>query len=642
MLETKLQGWLKDAGVSSALVEEHRTAFAKFRKEYVVPKLEKHIFVMDATRAFRSPEHQALFILVITYLEMKFEDYHQGLGLISAFLLLLTDPGTVIALVTKFNTDEKYSPGLWKAEAVNSAIDAYVYWELVAQHMPKLAANLKSITPELFYQKYFCALSVHLLPFESLFIYFGLYAKHGYKAVITLALNIVSHLSKQILKKPEQHELLALLRLEGRDITDAMCLAIVSDPKDWKLGSHKWFVDKRVEVFKKYLQERMASSANAHKSVEQAPAVECGLCRAVAELYCEQCGIDICEDCADANKGGHDQDDHTTYTQEEKPEVEEKEPPKNGTLAVADLAAKTAAVSLTKPTSAVASTTPAPASPTPAVTSTTPALASPTPAVASPTPAVASPALAMTPVPQVASPVPPAKGSRASRLASSPSASKPQTPSTPPVQSQAGTKVVVASPQMRKSDPKRALAALRANGPTIATVLQALDKLTQDKLKVYNDSGIEDELQTLLGDSKDKKVVERACQRVRQRADPRAYNDEEFQSACTSLTQFELERKELQEVLVGIRSFWQFTRTDMAAQFLHLETLIHPTSSLANVRKVYRKARKLEKIQMSGAPTPSVEAARAKLLQAQRTLKTLSPPADWPSAISVNADQRHF
>ena len=274
---------------------------------------------MDAARAFRGAEHQALFILVLTYLEQQFKDYHQGLGLITAVLLLSTDPGTAIALTTKFNTDEKYAPNLWQAESVHSATDAYVYWELVEANMPTLFANLKSVTPELFYQKYFCALCVHLLPFESLFIYFGHYAKHGYKAVVSLALNIVSHLKTQILSKPEQHELLELLRLERKDITDAVCLAIVNDPKDWQLGNHAWFVAKRVEVYKTYLEKRMKMAKAANEA--QQITAECGLCKASADLYCEECGIDICEDCADANKGGHDQEDHTTYTQEEKPEI---------------------------------------------------------------------------------------------------------------------------------------------------------------------------------------------------------------------------------------------------------------------------------------------------------------------------------
>lgn len=606
-LEAKLNGWLKDAGVSQADVEEHRAAFAKFRKEYVPPKVAKHIFAMDADRAFRGPEHKALFILVITYLELQFKDYHQGLGLISAVLLLLTDPGTVIALVTEYNSDEKYGPGLWKAESVHSATDAYIYWELVEQHMPTLFVNLKAITPELFYQKYFCALCVHLLPFESLFIYFGLYAKHGYKAVVTFALNIVSHLSKQILKYSEQHELLALLRLESKEVTDATCLAIVNDPKDWHLGNHKWFVDKRVEVYKKYLEKRMKSSADAHKSVEQAPAAECGLCKAVAELYCEECAIDICEDCADANKGGHDQDDHTTYTQEEKPEVEEKEPSKPSST-VADLAAKTAAVSLTKPPAA--------------------SLIKPPPA------AIASPAPPQPAAPSSVSPAPPSKlkTPNSSKL----QASAFQTP--PPTQS--GAKTVNVSPQIsvRKPDQKQALSVLRANTPNIVSTLQAMDKLVQDKLRIYNDSGIDGELRTLLGDSKHKKAVERASQRIKQRADPRAYTDEDFENACTSLMQFD-EHKELQEVLKGIQLFWQSTRIEMAAQFCLLEVLARPTP-LLNIRRVYQKARKLEKIQGMAASASSVEAAKTKLQLAQQMLKTLSQSD--ASAIKASSEQPHF
>lgn len=578
-LEAKLQTWLKDAGVTAADVERHRAAFATFQKEYKAPKTAKHIFAMDAARAFRGEQHQALFILVLTHLEQQFKDYHQGLGLISAFLLLFTDPGTVIALTTKWNTDEKYAPNLWQAESIVSATDAYVYWELVAQHMPAVFANLKSVTPEFFYQKYFCAMCVHLLPFESLFIYFGLYAKHGYKAVITFALNIVSHLQKQILNNPEQHELLELLRLERKDVTDAMCLSIVSDPKDWKLGTHQWFVTKRPEVYKKYLEKRM-NSAKAANAVQQITA-ECGLCRAAADLYCEECAIDICEDCADANKGGHDQEEHTTYTQEEKPEVEEKTPP--ATPAVNKLAAQTATVSVTP---------------------------SSLPAVS---PQTAKPQAKATPSP----------------------ASKAQSPPPAKVVAEKG-KVESA----RKGDAKRGgLASLRSSVPTVEAVLQALDKLAQEKLKVYIDSGVEDELRGLLGSNKDKQSVERATQRMRRRADPRAFSEEEFDASVSQLALFE-EQKELKEVLGGIRQFWQLTRADMTGQFLLLKGLIHPTPCLAVIRQYYRKVRKVEKAQGSGS-APRVEAAKAKLASAQQSLGG-SLTGDALKSIVANASVRHF
>ena len=126
-------------------------------------------------------------------------DYHQGMGYLTGFLLLLVPPGDVSKMLHRIGTDEKYTPGYWKGqpevhiyfayievlvqdscclsiiEIVSSLTttlrtqisrlrtlfsytprtqafvrDAMVYMELVKIHYPKVAAHLeKGVCPML-------------------------------------------------------------------------------------------------------------------------------------------------------------------------------------------------------------------------------------------------------------------------------------------------------------------------------------------------------------------------------------------------------------------------------------------------------------------------------------------------------------
>jgi hypothetical protein len=72
----------------------------------------------------------------------------------------------------------------------------------VKQHYPDVLAHLKKnyMMPEMYYQKYYCALCVHVLPYESLYTYIERFAKDGYKSIFRFAMNLVDQLSGELLK----------------------------------------------------------------------------------------------------------------------------------------------------------------------------------------------------------------------------------------------------------------------------------------------------------------------------------------------------------------------------------------------------------------------------------------------------------
>jgi hypothetical protein len=84
----------------------------------------ERLFVADAERTFAGESSRQLLITLLTHLTTKFGDYQQSLSFVTSFLSLFLDPQEVVAIVTELNTNTKYLPGYWKAEAVDFAIGA--------------------------------------------------------------------------------------------------------------------------------------------------------------------------------------------------------------------------------------------------------------------------------------------------------------------------------------------------------------------------------------------------------------------------------------------------------------------------------------------------------------------------------------
>lgn len=66
-------------------------------------------------------------------------DYHQGMGYLTGFLLLVVPPRSVSHILHRVGTDAKYTPGYWKGQPEAFVRDALVYQELIRARLPVLA-----------------------------------------------------------------------------------------------------------------------------------------------------------------------------------------------------------------------------------------------------------------------------------------------------------------------------------------------------------------------------------------------------------------------------------------------------------------------------------------------------------------------
>jgi hypothetical protein len=176
----------------------------------------------DAERTFKTEPFREQMIKVLELVADG--DYHQGMGYLTGFLLLLVPPGDVSKMLHRIGTDDKYTPGYWKGQPEAFVRDAQVYMELVKSRFPAVAAHLEkaSLVPEAYAQKWFVGLCVHTMPFATLVKVFEAFLSEGYMFLFKLSLAIVEALQERIvaINTGEVNKLFELLRLDAKMFPD--------------------------------------------------------------------------------------------------------------------------------------------------------------------------------------------------------------------------------------------------------------------------------------------------------------------------------------------------------------------------------------------------------------------------------------
>jgi len=261
-------------------------------------------------------------------------DYHQGMGLAAGMLMLTLDDATVVNLLHACHKQDRYVPNIWRAESIVSATDGYVFLELLKEHVPAVGRHLLEyrVPPETFVQKWFCALCVHVLPFEALIPFFSSFFQHGHIHLFRFGLALVDVLQQEILNARDEETIYALLRLDAEVVSDEIALKIVTQASDFALEglAGAKLTELREEMFDKHLKGRLLAAAKAHSENLAARAATaalegpCEICTdSTAEYYCANCKKMICEECRDNNVGGHDDNSHHVAGLDEREEAEE-------------------------------------------------------------------------------------------------------------------------------------------------------------------------------------------------------------------------------------------------------------------------------------------------------------------------------
>jgi len=235
------------------------------------------IFLRDAERTFKHPEHQQRMINLLKRVWPENRDYHQGLGYITSLFMLLFDDDTAVRMLLKITRDERYTPGYWLAAPDAYVRDAMVFQRLVQERYPEVHALLTSacIVPEAYASKWFIGLCVHVLPFEALFDYVQAFLEDGHMFLFRFSLALIEATSERLLtfKFTEVNKILEVLRLDTTQYADdfeggAFFTAMVANAKTIALEPEQ-IVSLRAEE-----SERLAEKMRKTREREAAMAAE--------------------------------------------------------------------------------------------------------------------------------------------------------------------------------------------------------------------------------------------------------------------------------------------------------------------------------------------------------------------------------
>jgi len=212
----RADGWLRNLGITVPIGYPEPLKRKPFSRDRMMRK--RPILIKDAERMFLSEHNKDLFIQTTDVMWTKLADYQQTEGYIAGMLLLAHDIDLVVKALTVLSVHPKYLPGYFKHEATALNIDAWVWYELVGQKFPKVHDHLLKVgvAPDMYCQKYFGGLCIHLLPFKHLVKFLDGFFEHGFRYSFTFALSLIKILRESLLQQADHTSIMALLRLDSK------------------------------------------------------------------------------------------------------------------------------------------------------------------------------------------------------------------------------------------------------------------------------------------------------------------------------------------------------------------------------------------------------------------------------------------
>lgn len=198
------------------------------------------IFKLDAERTFKGEKHRATMVSVLQTIWKELQDYHQGVGFVVAFFLLLLPAKDVARIVIGLH--RHYVPGYFKAAPAAYVRDARVFGKILEKKNSRLGRHLASlIAPEAFVSKWFIGMNVHVLTFDALLTFFEAFFEKGPDYLFRFGLALANNREADLLAA-DVSEALAVLRLDK-----------ASYPNDTKAGES----DGDVSLFVKIVEESL-------------------------------------------------------------------------------------------------------------------------------------------------------------------------------------------------------------------------------------------------------------------------------------------------------------------------------------------------------------------------------------------------
>ncbi|KAH0473160.1 MAG: hypothetical protein KVP17_002283 [Porospora cf. gigantea B] len=183
----------------------------------------QRIFELDAVRTFKSSECRRTLVGCLATVYQETADYHQGLGFIVSFLLLLLPPTSAVETAVLLHRHRLQ--GYFKSAPKAYVRDARALHKVIRQKLPHVADKLEelSIVPEMYMSKWFVGLNVHVLNYEQLIQFFDLVVRYGKTALFGFGLALIRVCEPHImLRKTDTQVLLAILRLDDKEFVSTL------------------------------------------------------------------------------------------------------------------------------------------------------------------------------------------------------------------------------------------------------------------------------------------------------------------------------------------------------------------------------------------------------------------------------------
>eukprot|EP00461_Guttulinopsis_vulgaris_P001303 UN01303 len=264
-----------------------------------------------------------------------------------SFLYCFLTAPQVIAMGIYAN--EKLLPQVWKSQSVATATDGYVLFDMLEKSSnPKHNAIIQHfkkvyIIPEMFVSKYWCALSVHLLPFQSLVHFYDRFwtEKQGVLALYEVIFIVLFGQYDAILKTTTTDKTLELIALDHKVLTptfvneltylypngEVPTYAVEAKEIVATIADKQVLEEKRTIAFALNIEPRIArSQQDFAKLTAKQPDCQHDECEDKEEsgyYYCLQCKIHLCEACGYSSWGEHNDDDHDVRMNEDVSDCDE-------------------------------------------------------------------------------------------------------------------------------------------------------------------------------------------------------------------------------------------------------------------------------------------------------------------------------
>ncbi len=303
----RARAWLRHIAPASAGVWETT------KGSVAASRLQKE----DVVRTFADERHRAALTELVVRLQQALGDYSQAMCFVAAYFSIFLSAERAFQVVWTLADDHDYVGKRWW-DRVAFGTEAFAFQELLREHDAAVAEHLASlhVLPEAFTQRWFLALGVNVVPFAQLMQIMDAFLEQGAVVLHRMGLAIVRVCRDKILAAKETGKIIALLSQPPDNVCDEIVRLSVAESggillnaaqlaqfRELAFAKHRdrLVAKEGADSTRKHTGETDSDSDDKGSDEEDNP--ECLQCTEnMAELFCAQCNLLVCERCHKKSK----------------------------------------------------------------------------------------------------------------------------------------------------------------------------------------------------------------------------------------------------------------------------------------------------------------------------------------------------